>query len=125
MTASQPENTKVMDAQAVTGNPRETVTLPSEVAPAGATAGEASSASEPARQEQSAAEAAPEPTAAAGPSSAVEHDPAPIQPPIQPVSVSDATTSNVQTVHLHHLFTRTSQRDYVNVHPLLKLLAGK
>jgi hypothetical protein len=121
MTTSQPENTKVMDAQAVTGNPGETVALPSEVAPAGANAGEASTSSEPARQEQSAAEAAQESIAAAGPSSAVEHDPAPIQPPIQPVSVSDAITSNVSIVYLHHLVILASQRDNVHDHPLLKL----
>ncbi|KAF3036196.1 hypothetical protein E8E12_006525 [Didymella heteroderae] len=78
-----------MDARAGTGKAQETAALPSEAAPATATAGEASSSSEPAataRQDQSAADAAPEPTAAAGPSSAVEQDPAPIQPPIQPES---------------------------------------
>ena len=92
MTMSQPENTKVMDAQVVRDNVEETVALSNETAPAASTGGEASTPSEPAvppRQEQSSAEAAPqEPTAAAvGSSSAEEHDPAPIQPPIQPVSI--------------------------------------
>ncbi|KAF3049761.1 hypothetical protein E8E11_006652 [Didymella keratinophila] len=93
MATSQPENTKAMDAQAVTGKAEETVCLPSEAAPAGATAGEALSSSEPAGQEQTAAEAAPEPTAAAASSSAVEHDPAPTQPPIQPESDFDSSDS--------------------------------
>lgn len=67
----------------------ETVSLPNEAAPVAAVDGDTSTSAAgaaPASQEESSAETGPVPTTTAGPSTVVEHDPAPIQPPIQPVS---------------------------------------
>lgn len=126
MATSQSENTKRTDAPAVTDEVEETVVLPSEAAPAAATGGEASTSSEPAApasQEQTSAEAASEPTAAAGPSSAVEQDPAPIQPPIQPVSVSDIAIEAF-IIHKAVLCIGFHINTTPNFPPLLKLPAG-
>lgn len=113
-----------MDAQPGTKDVEETVSLPSEAAPAAATGGDAPTSSRsaaPASQEQSSAEA---PTTAAGPSSAVEQDPAPIQPPIQPVSnldiVLDAFEICIAVLCIDLHINTTSK-----FHPLLKLPAGK
>lgn len=95
MTTSRPETTKVMDAQDVADEMGEMSALASETTPAAATSQESAVA---AGQEQSSAEAAPEPTTATvGSSSEVEQDPAPIQPPIQPVSVSDLVLVVLET----------------------------
>ncbi|KAF2632418.1 S-adenosyl-L-methionine-dependent methyltransferase [Macroventuria anomochaeta] len=83
-------------APASSANVGETVSLLSEAAPVAAVDGDASTSpasAAPASNKQSSAETAPVPTTAAGPSTAVEYDPAPIQPPIQPESDFDESDS--------------------------------
>ena len=90
MATSHPDKQTGTGAPAPTANVEETVSLSNDAAPVAATGGDAAasaSSAATASQEQSSAEAAPVPTTA-GPSTAVEHDPAPVQPPIQPVSIS-------------------------------------
>ena len=90
MPTSQPDNTTGVGAQAPSANVEETVYLSNEAAPVAAVGGDTttSSAVETSGSgEQSPAETASAPTTTAGPSTAVEHDPAPVQAPIQPVSL--------------------------------------
>ncbi|XPS73865.1 hypothetical protein M3J07_005988 [Ascochyta lentis] len=96
MSTSQSDDTKGTGAPASSADVKETVSIPQEAAPVVAVDGEApasSSSAAPASQDQSSAEAASVPATAAGPSTAVEHDPAPIQPPIQPESDFDESDS--------------------------------
>ena len=100
MATSQPDKTTGTGAPTPSANVEGTVSLPNEAAPAAAVTEDASTTSAraaPASQEQDSAEAAPVPTASAGASTAVEHDPAPIQPPIQPVSVSSTEQRTTQS----------------------------
>ena len=88
-----------MGAPASAANVEETVTLPNNAAPEATAGGDASmsaASAAPASQEQSSAGPVPLPTTTAGPSTVLEHDPAPIQPPIQPVSISDISTSSIK-----------------------------
>ena len=91
MTTSQPDNTADVGAPASSANVEETVSS-SEAVPVVAVGEDVSTSSTsaaPASHEQSLAETASVPATIAGPSTAVEHDPAPVQPPIQPVSASN------------------------------------
>lgn len=88
MATSQPENKKTTDTQDVTNELEETGVLSTETAPAAAT-GEASRLAEPAQERGEQTRTEPAPDSIAGPSSAVEWDPAPNLPPIQPVSQLD------------------------------------
>jgi hypothetical protein len=110
MTTSQPENTTAVGASAPSANVEETVSLSNEAAPVAALGGDASTSSAAASYEQSSAETAPvliETTA--GPSTTADHDPAPIQPPIQAVSVSESCYGLVYSVVFgeHHINTIT------------------
>lgn len=86
---------------APSANVEETVPSSNEAIPV-VTVGEDVSASPtsaaPASHEQSFAETAPVSATIAGPPTAVEHDPAPIQPPIQPVSASNPCHKKLKVV---------------------------
>lgn len=99
MATSQLDNTTGVGVPALLANVEETVPLSSEAVPVVAAGGDVSASSinaVPADHEQSLAETAPVPATIAGPSTAVEHDPAPIQPPIQPVSASNSCQKKAQ-----------------------------
>ncbi|KZM27185.1 hypothetical protein ST47_g1708 [Ascochyta rabiei] len=97
MATSQPDNGKAAAAPTSSANVEETPSLPQEAAPVEAVDGEASTSSAGAapasQEEQGSAELASVPATTAGPSAATEHDPAPIQPPIQPESDFDESDS--------------------------------
>ncbi len=90
MATSQPAETTGMSPQASSVHPEETEAVADEAAPA-ADVLEASTSpvnAAAASQEQGSIERADIPTATiAGPSTVAEHDPAPIQPAIQPVRI--------------------------------------
>lgn len=84
MATPQPDRTTAPSA-----NIEERISLPNEAAPVAAVVEDASTTSATAASASQEKETAPVLTATTGPSTAVEYDPAPVQPPIQPVSTSN------------------------------------
>jgi hypothetical protein len=89
MAKSPPHNTTATNAPALRAEGNQVTTSPDGASPA-ATADSTEVLQTPmasTSQDQGSAEAAPIPAMGAGPPTTVEADPAPIQPPIQPVSI--------------------------------------
>ncbi|KAF2997663.1 hypothetical protein E8E13_005667 [Curvularia kusanoi] len=94
MATSQAGNTAAPHASALPTQAEQVSTSTDEAAPAAtADASPTSQGVVSASEQQGSAEAAPMPTTSAGPSTTTEHDPAPIQPPIQPESDFDSSDS--------------------------------